>query len=110
VALDFGSKTRRDFVTATNRDGLCFWNGSKIAVSVKNLYKTLAKYNFRLCNYPDNAPLPHHAGSSVGHAKGFSGLPEKWLQKLSNQPADKTAGMCFQEAKERDGKCCFPYQ
>jgi hypothetical protein len=96
--------TRRAFILAGDRDGLSFWNGSRLTLSMKNLYRTLAKQNFCLVNYPADAPLPHHAGSSVGAAKGFSGLPETWLRKISTQLADPNAGLCFQKIEEQDGK------
>jgi hypothetical protein len=96
--------TRRDFIVAADRDGLSFWNGSRLILSMKNLYRTLAKQNYTIINYPVKTPLPHHAGTELGAAKGFSGLPEKWLRKISNQLADKEAGLRFQEVTETDGK------
>jgi hypothetical protein len=109
--------TRRDFILAAHRDGLSFWNGRRLTLSMKNLNRTLAKQNFCMINYPVGAPLPHHAGADhevkgfkLGAAKGFSGLPEKWLRKISSQLADPTDGLRFERVEEENGEFRCPSQ
>jgi hypothetical protein len=98
-------KTRRDFLLRADHDGLSFFTGQKIQLSMKNLYKTLAKRGFALKNYPNNTPLPHHAGTHKwgGVAKGFSSIPEEWLNKVREQLADKAFPLHFEREPQLNG-------
>jgi hypothetical protein len=97
--------TRRDFLCAADRDGLSFFTGQKIQLSMKNLYWTLAKRGFAILNYPTMTPLPHLAGTEEwgGDAKGFSGLPKAWLKKVRNQISDPELPLCFEQEAEPKG-------
>jgi hypothetical protein len=98
-------KTRRDFLLRADHDGLSFFTGQKIQLSMKNLYKTLAKRGFTLKNYPINTPLPHHAGTHKwgGAAKGFSSILEDWLNKVREQLADNALPLHFEREPEPSG-------
>jgi hypothetical protein len=98
-------KTRRDFLLAADRAGLSFFTGQKIQLSIKNLYRTLAKRGFALVNYPEKTPLPHLAGTEEGGGapKGFSGLPTVWLQKISDQIADNALPLHFEAESTPNG-------
>ena len=91
--------TRRDFLCAVDHDGLSFLTGQKIHLSMKNLYKTLAKRGFAILNYPIMTPLPHLAETP----KGFSGLPEEWLVKMQNQIWDPELPLRFEQEAEPKG-------